>query len=156
MILYFFRHGEAEEDSYDDFHRRLTGRGQKRTEAASGALKRLDIELHVIYSSPRVRARQTADILAAAIGLTVTQRAEVDIGFTPPQVSSLIQDLPDNYCVMFVGHNPSLSLIVSSLTGANVELKKGGCARVDLTSRQPLKGELVWLLTPKIFDMVAD
>jgi phosphohistidine phosphatase len=53
--------------------------------------------------------------------------------------------------MMLVGHEPDFSLTISALTGGGrILLKKGGLARVDLTSSEPLQGELVWLLPPKV------
>ena len=53
---------------------------------------------------------------------------------------------------MFVGHEPDFSTTITSLVGGRVVMKKGGLARVDIISDQPLLGELVWLIAPKIFD----
>ena len=52
---------------------------------------------------------------------------------------------------MFVGHEPDFSTTISSLVGGRVVMKRGGLARIDIVSPQPLLGELVWLIAPKIF-----
>jgi phosphohistidine phosphatase SixA len=55
---------------------------------------------------------------------------------------------------MFVGHEPDFSTTIASLVGGRVAMKKGGLARVDIISSQPqpLLGELVWLIAPKVFE----
>ena len=65
MILYLVRHGIAENSAPGgDPDRRLTQQGTFRTAMVAKGLKRLGIELDRIVSSPYVRARQTAEIIA--------------------------------------------------------------------------------------------
>ena len=159
MKLYFFRHGHAEDadgPEFDDFARRLTDKGVERTQAAARALVKLDVKPARLYSSPRVRARQTADILAKGLGVTVAVREEVGFGFNPEYIGPLIADVGADDEVMFVGHEPDLSITVSKLVnGGEIVMKKGGMARVDLFSRAPLRGALVWVIPPRVFDELA-
>jgi phosphohistidine phosphatase SixA len=54
---------------------------------------------------------------------------------------------------MFVGHEPDFGLTVSALIGGGtITMKKGGVARIDVESSEPLHGSLVWLIAPKLFD----
>jgi hypothetical protein len=49
-----------------------------------------------------------------------------------------------------------MSLVVGELTGGNVLMKKGGMARVDVvTAMSPLRGQLAWLIAPKVFDALG-
>jgi phosphohistidine phosphatase len=156
--LYFFRHGEAEDaaNGMSDNDRTLTSKGTRRTTNAAQALTRLKVKPARLYSSPRVRARQTADILAESLGLPVEVRDEVDFNFSVSAVERLIADVDGEQDVLFVGHEPSLSIILSEMTGANVAMKKGGMARVDIApTTSPLRGRLVWLLAPRVFDEVG-
>jgi phosphohistidine phosphatase len=159
MKLYFFRHGHAEEadgPDFDDFARRLTDKGIERTEAAARALVKLGVKPALMYSSPRVRARQTADILAKGIGMNVAVREEVGFGFTIEHIPALLADAGADDEIMFVGHEPDLSITVSKLVGGGeVVMKKGGMARVDLFATTPLRGALVWVIPPKVFDDLA-
>lgn len=152
MQLYFLRHAEAEGHHREDYYRELTERGNKRTETAGKVMKKLSIKPTHIFSSPRIRARQTADIVAKILGIPVEERSEVDFGFNIHHIGSLIANLSPSDSVMFVGHNPSMSSVVNDLCGADVNMKKGGLARIDLYTRKPLEGELVWLIAPKVFD----
>ena len=159
MKLYFFRHGIAEDSQgpeFDDFARRLTDKGVERIEFAGAALAKLGVKPTHLYSSPRVRARQTADILAKALNIAVTVREEVNFGFNNTLIEPLIATLTGEDEVMFVGHEPDLSVTISVMIGGGaVEMRKGGVARVDLISHSPLRGTLVWVLTPKVMDVVA-
>ena len=155
MRLYFFRHGLAEDGAdMEDAKRALTKAGIERTKAAAKALEALDVRPAWLYSSPLVRAYQTADILASALKRKVTIREEIAPGFGVGQVETLTKELGEDDDVMFVGHEPDFSTIVQKLTGGSVTMKKGGLARVDVVSRQPLLGTLVWLLPPKVLSAI--
>jgi phosphohistidine phosphatase len=160
MKLYFFRHGLAEDaqmPDFDDFARRLTSKGIERTEMAGKALKRLGLHPACLFSSPRVRARQTADILSKAVGVPVTVREELNFGFSPHQLEVLVNGLKNDDEVMFVGHEPDMSATVSQLAGGgDVVMKKGGLARVDVGGDTPLRGALVWVLPPKLLDVIGE
>ena len=156
MRLYLVRHGKAEPQSTNDHDRKLTADGAERLQTEAQVLARLGVNPQHIYSSPRVRARQTAEIIASALDKTVEIREEVNFGFNVNALARLVHGLPANAEVMFVGHNPSMSAVVEAITGATVEMKVGSLARVDLdsTSREPY-GYLVWLLAPKVFDVLG-
>lgn len=160
MELYFVRHGQAEDTQppdFDDFARKLTDKGTERTAVAAKVLAQLDLKPAVLYSSPRLRARQTAEILAYAMGVTVTVREELNFGFNAAMLPPLLGDIANDQQVMFVGHEPDLSITVSGLIGGgDIEMKKGGVARVDLVARSPLRGVLFWVLTPRILDAIGD
>jgi phosphohistidine phosphatase len=156
MKLYFLRHAEAEPGIIaHDHDRRLTSRGQRRTRTAARVMAALGVAPAHIFSSPRVRARQTAEIAADALNVPVELREEVNFGFDRDSVQALIAAIPASKDVMFVGHEPSFSMVIGQITGANVDMKKGGLARVDVERREPLRGVLVWLIAPKVFDVLV-
>ena len=155
MILYFMRHAEAEAHAASDHVRVLTKRGIARTETAARVLKNMSIQPKHIYASPRVRATQTAEIVAGALGVMVEVREEVNFDFSREKVEQMITGLNPEDEVMFVGHEPTMSEVVGALTGGLITMKKGGLARVDVVSLgTPLRGRLVWLIAPKVFDAV--
>lgn len=157
MRFYFFRHGIAEESGglVPDALRELTTEGVWRTRRSARALKILQINLDRLYSSPLVRCRQTADIVAATLAVAVQVREELSPGFNLSRVEKLTADLGEGSEVMFVGHEPDLSQIVFELTGARTQIKKGALVRVDIIAYQPLAGELALLLSPKVFNRLA-
>lgn len=155
MKLYLVRHAEAEDasDTVSDEDRQLTDAGRSRTEAAAQAMRRMGLRPQHIYSSPRARAVQTAKIIGEALKAPVAIHAAVDFAFDVQAVESLSSGLDEGAELMFVGHDPSISKVVSDLTGANVVMKKGTLARIDVvTIASPLRGRLVWLVAPKVFD----
>ena len=157
MKLYFMRHGIAEYGvGVSDHDRRLTQRGIQRIETAGRVLKMTGINPAHIYSSPRIRAKQTAEIVAQALGMTVELRDEVNFDFDSQAVEALITGLADEAEVMFVGHEPSMSTTLGEITGGVVIMKKGSLARVDLVRRNPVRGILVWLIAPRIFNAMLD
>ena len=155
MRYYFVRHGIAADLASNDFARELTKRGRQRVVTSAKVMKSLDIAPAVIYASPRLRARQTAEIIAAELGMQAVLADEVDFGFDTAAVHALSQGLPPGSDLMFVGHNPDMSLILHQMTGVEAAMKKGGLARVDVLHQSAAHGELVWLIAPKVFDALG-
>ena len=65
------------------------------------------------------------------------------------QAIQLLADHPDAD-LMLVGHEPDFSLALAQLTGGTLRMAKAGLARVDLENTTDLRGELVWLIPPKV------
>lgn len=152
MRLYFVRHGIAEELATSDFARELTKRGRRRVATSAKVMQRLQIAPSRIFSSPRLRARQTAEIIADELNTPLTLTEAANFGFDLDDLRALTKRLSADDEVIFVGHNPDMSILVSELTGVDVSMKKGGLARVDTIGRTADEGELVWLIAPKVFD----
>ncbi len=156
MKLYFVRHGEAEDLAPTDHSRELTERGKDRVAKSAQVLKRLGIAPIVIYSSPRIRAKQTAELIADALDMEITITEDVNFGFDANNIKSLVKKFNTNDEIMFVGHNPDMSQIVHKLAGASLSMKKGGLARIDVVNHKAQRGDLVWLIAPKVFDALYD
>lgn len=156
MRLYFLRHAEAVDIADSDHARQLTERGIKRTKTAAKVMKKLDIAPNYIFASPRIRAKHTAEIVGETLGVDVTISEEVNFGFSVTGVKMLTDGMSSDLQVMFVGHNPSMSEVVNRMSGATIAMKKGGLARIDLYSPHMDRGELVWLIAPKVFDALGD
>jgi phosphohistidine phosphatase len=141
-MLWLLRHAEAA-DGHPDDDRPLTERGVAQSEAAGRALEHLGAHLDACLSSPKLRAVQTAQFACAPLGVPVTidQRRAGE----PLDVPELIAGLDD---VLLVGHDPSFTLTLHDLTGAQARLRKGGLAGIA-------KGELVVLLRPVELSAIA-
>ena len=124
-MIWFLRHGDAE-DGVDDFARELTKKGERQSRDAGRALAALDVHLDACLTSPLVRAVQTADLACEALGLEPEQVNELSGGSFDP--NGLVAGRGD---VLLVGHEPDFSRAVGDLTGARIEMKKGGIAAVD-------------------------
>ena len=153
MRLYFFRHGVAEDVQLDkaDQLRQLTREGIARTKATARVLLAAGVKPRRLYSSPLARARQTADIVAQILDVKVTVRRALAPGFDLDAVSALTAGLRSTDEVMFVGHEPDFSTVISQIIGGGeIIMKKGGVARVDIGSATPPHGALVLLLATKL------
>src|SRR5436305_7534540 len=134
-MLWLLRHAEAV-DGFPDDERRLTEQGTRRAAAAGRALSVLGTHVEACLSSPKLRALQTAQLACEPLGLTVTP--EPALAGEPFDVHALTAGLGD---VLLVGHDPSFSMTLHDMTGAQARIRKGGIAGVS-------KGELVTLLRP--------
>lgn len=155
MILYFIRHGLAgdrETWSQDDSLRPLTGQGKKQMELEAQAIAEMGVDFDLIITSPLVRAYQTAEIVARKLDRMqkLVQDDRLAPGFNPYRLAEILRAQPDAEQVLLVGHEPDFSLTLSAVIGGgSLVFKKGALARVDMTSLNPLRGELVWLIPPK-------
>ena len=154
MRLYLLRHGKAEVGSGSDAQRRLTPAGVARMQTAARVMARLNLGPLHIFSSPRVRARQTADIVAAALDLAVEECTVLDYGFSAADLPALLADLPAKVDLLCVGHNPFLPLMVQELCGGYVTMKPGSLARIRLDPGARA-GYLEWLIAPRVFDALG-
>ena len=141
-MLWLLRHAEAEDGLPDD-QRPLTERGAMQADAAGRALAVLDVHLDACLSSPKLRAVQTAERACEPLGVQVT--IEPALSGEPFDVRELTAGLGD---VLLVGHDPSFSMLLHDLTGAQSRMKKGGLAGIS-------KGELVTLLRPNELSAIA-
>jgi len=155
--LWLLRHAEAEpHGTRADSERRLTERGEAQARAAGVALVRLGASFDAVLFSPKVRARETAEI--AAEGWAEDQRALLSVhaplagGFTAEEALRALADAPGERRVLVVGHEPDLSQVVAALTGARIDLKKGGLAVVRLDGAS---AELVVLMRPRELALIA-
>ena len=156
--LYLIRHGLAEErgDAWpDDAKRPLTEEGMSRLRRAARALVRLDVTVDVVLTSPLVRARQTAELLAAAFS-PHPSLVNVDAlapGGNPPAMAAEIEKHGRRHHILIVGHEPGLGELAGWLVGSRnaIEFKKGGICRIDVEgSTLRGGGALRWMMTPKI------
>jgi phosphohistidine phosphatase len=156
--LYLIRHAIAEQrgDKWpDDSKRPLTADGIAKMEKAARGLARLGVRLDVILTSPLVRARQTADIVAAELEHhppIVTADALVPGGDYPSVIAALEKQLR-RLRIGLVGHEPGLGEIAARLIGSRhpIQMRKGAVCRIDVDELPPNgPGDLRWLLPPKI------
>jgi phosphohistidine phosphatase len=145
--LWLLRHGDAEpHGARHDADRRLTAKGEKQARMAGEALARLGLEFAAVYTSPRVRARDTAHLAAEALKADPLIHQPLSAGFDADEARALLAAAGDGARVLLVGHEPDFSQTVHDLTGARIDLKKGGIAGVRVDGSA---AELIDLLRPK-------
>lgn len=156
--LYVIRHGLAEERSEawpDDNKRPLTPDGVSRMRKATRGLANLGVTIDIVLTSPLVRARQTAEIVAGGLE---PRPSLINIDSLAPDGSyaAIIADLEKHgrrQRIALVGHEPSIGDLAARLIGSRhaLEFKKGAICRIDLDEVPPVSpGDLRWMLTPKI------
>jgi phosphohistidine phosphatase len=152
--LWLLRHGEAEphDAKPDDFERELTERGRAQSRAAGAALAALELTFQAVYTSPRVRARDTALLACEALGEEPIVTPVLSQGFAVADARDLLLGVEPDGRILVVGHNPDFAQVVFDLTGARVDFKKGGVAGVRL---EGTRGELIALLRPRELDRIA-
>lgn len=155
MRLYFLRHGIAANTGGTDFDRPLTDEGISDMKEEARAMKRLDIAPDRIFSSPLVRARQTAEIVAETLGREDRLEMVKALGI-PCDRKALVKRLSEedvNACIMLVGHDPDMSQFPGYFIGLpslRIPFKKGSLCRVDISALPPkAHGEIKLFLNPK-------
>jgi phosphohistidine phosphatase len=165
LDLFILRHGDAGRKiaaGSTDAKRALTVAGQKEIADISKSLKDLGIKINLVITSPLKRAQETATIVAKT--LKVQSKMQEWNELTPEanriklygKLSSYKQDAS----ILIVGHNPYLSEMISEIISedknGHIDLKKGGVARIRITSSNPaFKGELKWLITPRLLKRLS-
>lgn len=152
--LWLLRHGEAvPHDAKPDAERELTPRGERQSIAAGEALAVLGLELAACYTSPKVRARDTARLACQALGVEPTELPALAGGFDSDAALDLFAGVDDDDArILAVGHEPDFSQVVHDLTGARLDFKKGGVVAIRLDRR---RGELIAVLRPRELESLA-
>jgi phosphohistidine phosphatase len=146
--LWLLRHGEAEPHAVDDDSRELTPRGEDQARAAGRALQALEVVFHAVYTSPKVRARRTAELACESLGVEPVVHPPLREGFDVRDARELLLAGGEEPRVLVVGHNPDFAQVVHDLTGARVDFKKGAVAGVR-------DRELIVLLRPRELDRIG-
>lgn len=138
MRLYFLRHADALPGA-DDAVRQLSKLGQRQAKAVADMLKNAGVEFDYAYSSPFVRARETAEIVLPVTNFD--KRIILELSDTllneAKNFQEWIKQIPDGKNILLVGHNPSMSDHVVKLlrwhAGDYFEMSKGMmvCLRTD-------------------------
>ena|SRR5438876_14742 len=156
--LYLVRHAiaaERGEEWPDDTKRPLTETGITRFKEVVEGLAWLQVDIDEIFTSPLVRAKQTATLLAHGLANKAALKTLEALapGHSPRAVMNDLSRAAKRRRIALVGHEPGLGELAAHLIGAGRALpfKKGGVCHIavqGLTSRRA--GELVWLMPPKV------
>jgi phosphohistidine phosphatase len=150
--LYFLRHADAGDPlawEGPDEDRPLSGKGERQAERVARLLGGVATRPDAVISSPKLRAFQTARIVAAEIGAEVVISDRLAYGLDVASLDALVEEAGFPGRALLVGHDPEFSATVSALVGADILVRKGALVRVD--ADLPLAtgaGELHWLIPP--------
>lgn len=160
MDIFILRHGKAEDNFSgisSDSKRKLTVTGKNEMIEIADGLNHLDFSFDYVYSSPLVRAKETAEIIVKHMSgkkkkiiLQNDLKPESDVS----SISEKLIVLSPDSKILLVGHEPHLSCFVSSIisnqSDVSINLKKGGFVHIRVhVSNSKLIGTLRCLLTPK-------
>ena len=161
--LYLIRHGVAAErgENYpDDTKRPLTNEGVQKLRKEAKALVALDVTLDVILTSPLVRTRQTAELVAAAFRNPppIVMMASLAPGSSHNAIIEELAKHHRRHHIALVGHEPGIGERAGRLLGVRrpLEFKKGAICRIDVAALPPAgPGQLRWFLTPRIMRKIG-
>jgi phosphohistidine phosphatase len=157
IALHLLRHahaGDAERWVGDDAVRPLSDKGRRQAERLGRMLAAYDDAPDLFITSPRVRAAQTAEIVAEALGTRVVVDTRLAGMLDTGVLSDILAANADAERPCLVGHDPDFSELLGELLGtAPVPMRKGALARVDVGSRSvvPGRGILRYLVPPDLF-----
>jgi len=158
MDLFVLRHGKAEESSggTGDAARALTDDGKDQIKKVARWMKSKKYRFDVIATSPLKRAFETAEIIAGSLGQEdrLTTWDELAPGGDPGTVCYHVSQYGKEAAVLIIGHEPSLSMLVSRIISGNdnasIILTKGGLAKItNYSFKDRPSGDLQWLLGQK-------
>jgi phosphohistidine phosphatase len=152
--LHLIRHAHAGDPlAWDgpDEDRPLSAKGEKQADRLGRFLAGVGFRTDAMITSPKVRAAQTADIVAGHLGVPVTVHPRLAGGLDLGAVEAILRDAGDPVHPVLVGHDPDFTDLVADLCGAQVPMRKGALARID--AERPLEpggGTLAWLVPPDL------
>lgn len=152
MRLYVVRHGEAEPQSSSDEARALTDRGREDVRGLWQALAARGEVPGPVYSSPYLRARQTAAEICTVYRRELAGLSELLVPDGRPQeVFDWLLGLPQVDGMMLVSHMPLVGHLVGRLADgpdARVPMGVGSVALLDVEVPAVGGGRLIWLRSP--------
>jgi phosphohistidine phosphatase len=167
VYLYLIRHGIAVSygppGTSTDAERDLAPKGIEKLRRNARALEQLGVEISEIWSSPLLRARQTADLLAEELGVSepvrVVEYLQPEGEFEP--LKEELQHHLEQPGIALVGHEPDLgelaTYLLTGVRSSSFRFKKGGIACIEVYDiRPPVSCQLRWLLTPKQMGAIVD
>ncbi len=161
MEIYLVRHGAAYEKE-EDPERHLNNNGVNQCHLTGKALKKLDIQFDLIVSSPKARARQTAEIIAEEVGylkdeIKITE-ALVPTAF-PKDTIKYLNNFDDAKRIMLAGHLPLLGHLASELmintSQISFHFEPGAVCHIYTEHPHTFAGYFRWFLAPQHLRIIA-
>lgn len=155
--LVLMRHGVAEDDNPGgDAARRLTTEGLERAGLAARGLVALGVRPDIVLTSPLVRCRQTAELVAGAAGCALADDIRLAPGMSASDLLEVMLEHPDARTIVACTHQPGLTYALADLTGCGqVGFKRPGAAVIDMESPRLGGGRLAAVLPPRVLRAAA-
>ena len=153
--LYLLRHahaGNPEKFSGDDAARPLSEKGRRQAERLGRALASFGEAPDLFVTSPKVRAEETARIVAQAVGAKVVVDPRLGGGFDAEAIAEILAAAGSADRPCLVGHDPDFSEVLAELIGVSeVPMRKGALARIDFPGPMRAgRGVIRVLLPPEL------
>lgn len=161
MEVYLVRHGAALTKE-DDPERHLNKDGLDQCHLSGRALRILDIKLDLVISSPKARARQTAEIIAEEVGYArdeIKTTESLNPTASPKDTISYLNNFTDKDKIMLAGHLPLLGNLASELLSKDSQIsfyfEAVAVCRIDVDQPFSHTGDFRWFLTPEQLRLIA-
>ena len=163
MKLFFLRHGLAGQHGdpkyKDDRLRPLTAQGRDKMRRIAVGMLALGLKFNAIFSSPYLRAKQTAETVAQVYKLKKNKIHVTNNLLPPASLEQLLREIKKVVpvtasSVLLVGHDPHLTEMISHLLKCSkplsIDFKKGGLCSLSIQQGSGSSSAVLnWLLTPK-------
>jgi phosphohistidine phosphatase len=153
MLLHLVRHadaGDPEAWTGPDAARPLSDKGRAQSERLGAFLAQHDVKVDAAITSPKLRAAQTAEIVARHLGIAVAEDDRLASSFDLATLEAVLTEAHDPERPMLFGHDPDFSDLIDELCGTvNAPMRKGALAKIEVD--RPLEaggGTLRWLIPP--------
>jgi phosphohistidine phosphatase len=169
MEIHLLRHaiaalrGSEDYPESEDHLRPLTRRGKSRMRKAAQGMRHLGLDYDLVLTSPYVRARETAEIVAKTLDVhgKIAECPYLVPGADPDALLAHLGEWKRSRATLLVGHEPHLGAVASvflgGMPGLPLAFRKGGLARFDFAGVPgPGAGQLVWWLTPKQLRLLGE
>ena len=159
MKIYMMQHGQPLPKEKDP-ERGLSEEGMRQINLSAKAMKKMGMKVDVICSSPKKRARQTAEIVAKELGYPI-EKIKISSLFKPlsppADAISYLQSFTDK-TIFIAGHLPSLAEIASELLSEghiSIQFQMGGVCEIEVEQLPTHQGKLISLLTPEQLALIG-
>lgn len=154
MEIYLMQHGLALSEA-EDPERPLSSAGRDQIETSAGAIRKMGLRFDAVVASTKKRSRQTAEIIAEAVGYpgeSIVETESVKPSASPETALEYLAQFNDRNSVFIAGHLPSLTKLASSLLAkdseVSIQFRNGGLCRIDAERLPAHNAVLQWCLTP--------
>lgn len=132
--LILLRHGEAGFSDGVDFQRQLTSKGKDQLHKLGTILKEREMEIDLMYCSSATRTRETAEIIKSYLPILEEVYEKEIYAANLEILLQILENTPKSiHTCLLIGHNPTISLLLSHLTTGNyVGLQPGMMAILEI------------------------
>ncbi len=156
MTVGFLRHAEAEDGNGTDFDRHLTPKGFEQAGKVAKFFLHSELYPDLIITSPLVRAHQTAEVVAEAIGCEMITAQWLSCGMEPAECLAGLAATRECEFVLLVGHEPDFSCTMADLLGmpdpSAIKVRKASLSMLELAEFRPGCGQLQFSLPARLMN----